>query len=117
MSLTVLESAAVVLAPVVATGHAILSYVRGEPAISHVFTLLVAMVYGLGAFVGSIVLSMSLWNWIWKSPWIGPFYGAPDWFMNIIVFWSASLVLMDIAGVLLIVVACVGFICVARKLS
>ena len=117
LSLTVLESVAVVLAPAVAAGHAILSYVREERAISHVFTLLIAMVYGLGAFVGSIVLSMSFWNWIWKSPWIGPFYGAPDWFMNIIVFWSASLVLMDIAGILLVAAACVGFICVARGLS
>jgi len=117
LSLTVLESATVILAPIAATVHTVFNYTIKERRIPQVFTLLVALVYGLGAFVGSIVLSMSLWNWIWKSPWTGPFYSLPEWFMNMIVFWSASLVLMDIGGILLIVVACLGFICVGRELS
>jgi len=117
LALTILESAVVALAPIAAAAHAIFSHSKEELPISHVFTLLIALVYGLGALAGSIVLSMSFWNWIWQSPWTGPFYGLPDVLMNIIVFWSASLVLMDISGVLLIAVACLGFICVGRELS
>jgi len=117
LSLTVLESAAVVLVPVAALAHAVFNYANEERPIPHVFTLLVALVYGLGTFVGSVLLSMSLWNLIWKSPWVGPFYGSPEWFMNMIVFWSASLVLMDIGGILLIMVSCLGFVCVGRELS
>ena len=117
LSLAVLESAAVVLAPIAATVHTVFNYASEERLIPQVFTLLIALVYGLGTFIGSIVLSMSFWNWIWKSPWTGPFYNLPEWFMNMIVFWSASLVLMDIGGILLITVACLGFICVGRELS
>ena len=117
LSLTLLEGAVVVLVPIAATVHTVFSYGGEERPIPHVFTLLIALVYGLGAFIGSIILSMSIWNWIWRSPWSGPFYGLPEWFANIIVFWSASLVLMDIGGILLIAVACLGFVCIARELS
>jgi len=117
MSLVILESAAVVLAPIAATAHTIISHATGERRIPQVFTLLVALVYGLGTFVGSVVLSMSFWNWIWESPLTGPFQTLPEWFINVIVFWSASLVLMDIGGLLLIAVAFLGFVCVVRELS
>jgi len=117
LSLTVLESATVILAPIAATVYTVFNYVSEERLIPQVFTLLVALVYGLGAFIGSLVLSLSFWNWIWKSPWTGPFFNLPEWFMNMIVFWSASLILMDIGGILLIVAACLGFIFVGRELS
>lgn len=117
LSLTLLESAVVILAPVAAMVHAVFSYNREERPIPYAFTLSVALVYGLGAFIGSIVLSMSFWSLIWQSPWVGPFYGLSDWVANMIVFWSASLVLMDIGGMLLTAVAGLGFICMARELS
>ena len=117
LSLTLLESAVVILAPVAAMVHAVFSYNREERPIPYAFTLLVALAYGLGAFIGSIVLSMSFWNLIWQSPWVGSFHGLSDWAANMIVFWSASLVLMDIGGILLTAVACLGFVCMARELS
>lgn len=117
LSFTVLESMSVILAPIAVAVHTIYSYAGEERPIPHVFALLVALVYGLGTFVGSIVLSLNFWNLIWQSPWTGPFHSLPEWFMNIVVFWSASLVLMDIGGILLISVACIGFIYVARGLS
>jgi hypothetical protein len=117
MSLTLLESAVVILAPVAAMVHAVFGYNHEERRISHAFALLVALTYGLGAFVGSIVLSMSFWNLIWQSSFTGLFHGLSDWVANIIVFWSASLVLMDVGGVLLIGVAGLGFVCMARELS
>jgi len=117
LSLTLLEGAVVVIAPVATAVHTAFSYSRDERLIPNVIVLLVALVYGLGTFIGSITLSMNFWNRIWQSPWSGPFHGLPEWFANMIVFWSASLVLMDIGGILLIAVACVGFVCVARELS
>jgi hypothetical protein len=117
LSLTLLEGAVVVIAPVATAVHTAFSYSREDRLIPNVLVLLVALVYGLGTFIGSITLSMNFWNRIWQSPWSGPFHGLPEWFANMIVFWSASLVLMDIGGILLIAVACVGFVCVARQLS
>ena len=117
LSLTVLESAVVILAPVAAMVHAVFSYDREERPIPYAFALLVALTYGLGAFIGSIVLSMSFWNLIWQTPWVGAFHGLSDWAANMIVFWSASLVLMDVGGILLIGVAGLGLVCVARELS
>lgn len=117
LSLTLLESAVVVLVPIAATVHTVFAHGGEDRTTPRVFALLIALVYGLGAFIGSIMLSMSFWNWIWLSPWSGPFHGLPEWFGNIIVFWSASLVLMDIGGILLIAVACLGFVCIARDLS
>jgi hypothetical protein len=117
MSWPVLEGAAVVLAPIAATTHMVFSYAKDEMHIPNVFTLLVGFVYGLGALIGAIVLSLNFWNWIWKSPWTGPFHSLPEWFMNMIVFWSASLVLMDIGGILMMSAALIGFIYVGRQLS
>ena len=117
LSLVSLESVVVILAPIAAMAHAVFSYNGEERPIPHAFTLLVALVYGLGTFIGSIVLSMSFWNLIWQSPWTGPLHSLSDWTANMIVFWSASLVLMDIGGILLIAVACLGFLCISRALS
>jgi hypothetical protein len=117
LSITLLEGAVVVIAPLAIAVRTAFSYSQEERLIPHVFVLLVALVYGLGTFIGSITLSINFWNRIWQSPWSGPFYGLPEWIANMIVFWSASLVLMDIGGILLIAVACLGFVCVARELS
>lgn len=116
MSLTVLESAVVIFGPIAAAVHSLFGYRMEERPLSHMFTLALALVYGLGAFIGSLVVSMSFWNFIWKSPWVGPFFGLSESTMNMVVFWSASLVLMDIAGISLIVAACLGFIRVAQGL-
>jgi len=117
MSLTVLESTAVILGPMAATVSASSDQRPEERPLTHVFILLVALVYGIGAFIGSLVLSMSIWDFIWKSPWVGPLHGIPEWIMNMVVFWSASLVLMDIGGLLLIAGACLGFIYVAQEFA
>jgi hypothetical protein len=117
MSLTALESVVLVLASV---GVCVNSLVNGrfdERPLANVFTLLVAVVYGLGAFVGGLLLSMSFWNLIWKSPWVGPLHGLSEWVLSMVVFWSASLVLLDIGGLLLIVGGCLGFVYVAREFS
>lgn len=117
MSLTVLETAAVVLGSIAACVNSLLDQGFGERPFNHVSILLVALVYGIGAFIGSLVLSMSFWNLIWKSPWVGPFNNLTEWIMSTVVFWSASLVLMVIGGMLLIAGACLGFVYVAQEFS
>lgn len=117
MSLTTLESVVVVLASIAACVNSFSNERFDERPLAHVFTLLVAVVYGLGAFIGALVLSLSFWNLIWKSPWMGPLHGISEWILSMIVFWSASLVLLDIGGLLLTVGACLGFVYVARSNS
>jgi len=117
MALTVLESAAIILGSVAACVNSLFDEYLDARPFSHASILLVALVYGIGIFIGSLVLSMSLWDLIWKSPWLGPLNSISEWFMSMVVFWSASLILMDIAGILLIVGACLGFIHVSREFS
>jgi len=117
MSLTVLESVVVIIGPMAACANSFFGHRLQERPFVHAFILLVALVYGVGAFIGSLVLSMSFWDLIWKLPWGGPFHGAEEWFTSTVVFWSASLVLMDIGGILLIAGACLGFVYVAREFS
>jgi len=117
MSLVAPESIAVMLGPVAAFIHSIVGSNREERPLAHASIILVALVYGIGVFVGSLVLSMSLWDLVWKSPWTGPLNGLPAWIMSTVVFWSASLFLIDIGGIILIITACLGFAFVAKEFS
>jgi hypothetical protein len=117
MALTVLESAAIILGSVAACVNSLFGEYFDARPFSHMSILLVALVYGIGIFIGSLVLSMSLWDLMWKSPWIGPLNSISEWVMSTVVFWSASLILIDIAGILLIAGACLGFIYVSQELS
>lgn len=117
MSLTVVESVVVILGSAAACVNSFFGQRPREKPFAHLFIALVALAYGLGTFIGSLILSMNLWNLIWKSPWAGPLQAAANWVMSIVVFWSASLVLLDVGGILLIVAACVGFVHVSREFS
>jgi len=117
MSLLPLEAISVILCPVAALIHSIVGANREERPLAHASILLAALVYGIGLFVGSLVLSMNLWNLVWKSPWIGPLNGLPDWVISTVVFWSASLFLIDLGGIILIIAACLGFAFVAKEFS
>jgi len=117
MSLAILESMVVVLAPVAALVNTALDNQARERLLPHSLVLLIAVVYGMGALIGALVLSMSFWNLIWKAPWLGPLHGISEWILTTVVFWSASLVLLDIGGILLMVAACLGFVHVSREFS
>jgi len=117
MSLLSLEGIAVILGPVAAFIHSIVGAKREARPLAHASILLVALVYGIGLFIGSLILSMSLLDLVWKSPWVGPLNGLPAWVISTIVFWSASLTLFDFGGVLLIITACLGFVFVAKEFS
>lgn len=117
MSMVTLESVAVILGPTAALINSLFEEGREGTSVTRAFLSLIALVYGTGLFVGSIFLSLSLWNWIWKSPWVGPFHGMPGWILSIVIFWSASLFLVAIAGILLVVVSFLGFVSLAREFS
>jgi hypothetical protein len=54
---------------------------------------------------------------VWKAPWLGPLYGVPSWVVDTTIFWSASLVLLEIGGILLILSSCLGFVFAAQEFS
>ena len=116
MSMSFLEGMAIVLGSVAALVHSIFAE-RKEDLLTHVIFAIAGLVYGIGLFVGSLVLSFSFLDLLWKAPWLGPFYDAPDWVFGTGVFWSASLLILVIGGVVLIVCACLGFAFAAQEFS
>jgi len=115
MSMMILESVAVVLGPTAVLVNSVFSNSPEHRPLTHLFLLIVALVYGIGLFVGSLVVSFSFWDLIWKSPWVGPFHGLSYWVTSVVVFWSASLILLNIGGLVLTVTSCLGFVFVARE--
>jgi len=119
MSMVVLEGIVIVLCPITALVHLFSANHSDGKQLTHVFLSLVALIYGMGLFVGSLFLSLSFWaDGIWKYPYmVGPFSGMPNWVLSTVVFWSASLLLIAIGGILLVISSFVGFISVAQEFS
>lgn len=117
MSMSVLEGIVILLAPIAALAHLFSSKNSEGKPLTRFFLSLVALIYGVGLYVGSLVLCVSFWNWIWKSPWIGPFHGMQNWALSTVVFWSASLLLVAIGGVVFVASSLLGFISVAQEIS
>lgn len=116
MSMSFLEGIAFVLGSLAAFIHSICAE-RKEDLLTRVILAIAGLVYGLGLFVGSIVLSFSFLDLLWKAPWLGPFHEAPSWIFGTGVFWSASLIILVIGGIVLIVCACLGFALAAQEFS
>jgi len=114
MSMAVLEAIAVALGSVAVLVHLILKGQRGEP-VSHVFLSIVALIYGMGVFIGPLTLSFSLWDLIWKAPWLPPLHGVPDWVLKTTIFWSGTLIVPTIAGIILIMCSFSGFAFAAQE--
>ena len=117
MSITAMEAIVVILGPVTAFIYSILAKRREEP-VAHAFLSIVALVYGIGMFIGSQVLSFSFLDLLWKAPYEGQvFYGLPQWFFGTVAFWSASLFLLMIGGIILVASSCMGFIFTAQEFA
>ncbi|MFQ6081640.1 MAG: hypothetical protein ACE5OW_08240, partial [Candidatus Bathyarchaeia archaeon] len=114
MSMTMLEAVAVVLGSVSALVHLILKRTKEEP-VSHVLLSIVALIYGIGVFIGPLTLSFSLWDLIWKAPWLPPLHGVPGWVLKATILWSGSLIIPTIAGIILIVCSFSGFAFAAQE--
>jgi len=115
MSMAILEGLTIVLASITALVYSVSG--NGEKPVIPVFLSMVALVYGIGILVGSLVLSFNFLNLVWKAPWELALYGQPDWVLSTVVFWVASLGILEIGGILLILSACMGFIFATTHLS
>jgi hypothetical protein len=116
MSVAAMEAMVMVLGPVTGFIYFVLSGHREKP-VAHTFLSIVALVHGVGTFIGSQVLAFNFLNYLWKAPWVGPFHGIPSWIFNTVVFWSAGLFLLMTGGIVLIVSSCMGFIFAAQEFA
>ncbi|UCE57635.1 MAG: hypothetical protein JSW19_00020 [Candidatus Bathyarchaeota archaeon] len=117
MSMAVMEAIVVILGSVTAFIYSVFAERKEEP-VSHVFLSIVALVYGIGVFIGSQVLALELLDLLWKSSYEGAvLFDLPQWFSGTVAFWSASLFLLMIGGIVLIASSCIGFIFAAQEFT
>ena len=115
MSMAILEGLTMLMASITALIYSMLG--NGEKPIIHVFLSMVALIYGIGVLVGSLLLSLNFLNMVWKAPYELALYGQPDWVLSTVLFWVASLGILMIGGILLILSACIGFVFATTHLS
>ena len=117
MSIAAMEAIVVILGPVTAFIYTILAERREEP-VAHAFLSMVALIFGIGMFIGSQVLAFSFLDLLWKAPYEGEIlYDLPRWFFGTVAFWNASLFLLMIGGLILVASSCVGFIFAAQEFA
>jgi len=115
MSINILEGIVMILGPVAILANLILS--GRKESTSHVFFPIVTLIYGIGMFVGSLILAFGLWDLLWKSPWLPPLQGVPDWVFGATIFWSVSLIILATGGIFLIVSSCLNFAFILKEAS
>lgn len=108
MSLAIVEGAALVLGSSAVFVHSVLSS-HGKGRGAYVFYPMATLAYGIGLFVGPLILSLSFLDLLWKAPWVGPLHNAPSWVSGTATFWSASLLMLTLGGALLIFSSFIGF--------
>jgi len=116
MSLTVMEGIAMILGSITVAIYSTFAG-RSEKPVAYVLLSIAGLVYGIGVFIGSLVLSFSFLDIVWKAPWLGPLHELPSWVVGTTVFWSASLILLEIGGILLILSSCLGFTFATQEFS
>lgn len=116
MSLTVMEGIAMILGAIAVAIYSSFAG-RKEKPVAYVLLSIVGLIYGIGVFIGPLILSFSFLDIVWKAPWLGPLYGLPSWVVDTTIFWSASLVLLEIGGILLILSSCLGFVFASQEFA
>jgi len=116
MSLAISEGIVVILGAIIASIHSLSAGQKTKLASQSLFSI-IGLVYGINLFIGAFLLSFSLLNTIWKALWVPPLLGLPAWIFSVVIFWSASLVLLEIGGFVLMALSCLGLISAAKELS
>jgi len=119
MSMALLEGMVLILGSIAAPVHSLLSERKTKP-MSHLLFSIIGLVYGIGLFVGGMLLSFSFLNLVWKARFPETGFAlseVPRWVFNIVIFWSASLVVLEIGGIILIISSCLGFAFAAKEFS
>ena len=110
MSFTVIEGLALVLGSSAAFGYSMLARHR-KGLVKYVFYPIATLVYGVGLFVGPLILSLSFLDLLWKAPYPEQVLSnTPSWILGTMTFWSASLVILVLGGILLILSSFAGFV-------
>jgi len=116
MSIAILEGFALILGSVTALINSVAR--SREKPVTFAFLSIVALIYGIGVFIGPLILSFSFLNLVWKAPWGElALQGQPRWVVNTVIFWVASLGMLEIGGILLILSSCFGFIFAVTQFS
>jgi hypothetical protein len=115
MSIAILEGFALILGSVTALIHSVA--LNREKPVTYIFLSIVALIYGIGVFIGPLILSFNFLNLVWKAPWELALHGQPTWVVGTVIFWVASLGMLEIGGIVLILSSCVGFIIAAKQFS
>lgn len=110
MSFTVIEGLALVLGSFAAFGYSMLARHR-KGLVKYGLYPIATLVYGVGLFVGPLILSFSFLDLLWKAPYPGQVLSnAPSWILEVVAFWSASLVILVLGGILLILSSFAGLV-------
>lgn len=116
MSLAIVEGPALVLGSSAVFVHSVLSSHEKRRGV-YVFYSIATLAYGIGLFVGPLILSLSFLDLLWKAPWVGPLHNVPSWVLGTVTFWSASLMVLVLGGILLIFSSFVGFFLALRTVE
>lgn len=116
MSLALSEGMVMVLGSIIALVNS-LPYEQKTKPFTHVILSAMGLVYGISLFVGAFLLSFSFLNAIWKAPWTGPLHQQPSLVFGAVIFWSASLIMLIIGGLVVILVSCLGLAYTAKEFS
>ena len=116
MSMSLVEGIVMILAPAAVFADMVIKR-RKDESTAQIFFPIVTLVYGMGVFVGSLFLTLNLWNLLWKAPWVGPLHNVPNWVLGATIFWSASLVILAIGGVSVGVSSFLAFAKITSDLS
>jgi len=125
MSLALSEGMVMILGSIAASIHSLSPGQKTKPA-SYVLFSIIGLVYGISLFIGAFLLSFSLLNIVWKAPYPphpifnpspSPLFGLPAWIFSVVIFWSASLVMLEIGAFVLIALSCFGLILAAKEFS
>jgi len=113
MSMSILEGIAMILGSISALAHLLVGE-REEP-VCHALLSIVALIYGISVFIGPLTLSFSFWDLIWKAPWLPPLHGVPGWVLGMTIFWSGSLIILAVGGIILVACSFMGFAYAAQE--
>lgn len=116
MSMNIVEAILMIVAPAALLIDLIVKR-RKEKSTAHIVFPIITLIYGMSMFIGTLFLTLNLWNLLWKAPWLGPLYGVPDWVFGATVFWSVALMILAIAGIFLGVSSFMAFANVTSALS
>lgn len=116
MSLNLIEAILMIVAPAAVLVDLIVQK-RKEKSTIHIFLPIITLIYGMSMFIGTLFLTLNLWNLLWKAPWLGPLYAVPEWVFGATVFWSVALMILAVGGIFLGVSSFMAFANVTSVLS